>query len=133
MFLDMPAEAERIGKLRDRLEAGVLARIDRVRVNGGKSPRLSNTSNLAFDGTEAQTLVAALDLEGIAVSAGSACHVGSLRPSRVLQAMGLAPEQVEGSIRFSLGRSIREEDIDRVLEILPRLVARLREHAPVTR
>lgn len=133
MFLEMPGEGERMGKLRDRFEAGVLARIEGVRVNAQKGPRLSHTSNLTFEGVEAQTLVAALDLEGIAVSAGSACHVGSLQPSHVLRAMGLSPEHVEGSLRFSLGRFTREEDIDSVLEILPHLVARLRENAPAAR
>ncbi len=133
MFLEMPGEGERMGKLRDRFEAGVLARIEGVRVNAQKGPRLSHTSNLTFEGVEAQTLVAALDLEGIAVSAGSACHVGSLQPSHVLRAMGLSPEHVEGSLRFSLGRFTREEDIDSVLVILPHLVARLRENAPAAR
>lgn len=133
MFLEMPGEGERMGKLRDRFEAGVLARIEGVRVNAQKGPRLSHTSNLTFEGVEAQTLVVALDLEGIAVSAGSACHVGSLQPSHVLRAMGLSPEHVEGSLRFSLGRFTREEDIDSVLAILPHLVARLRENAPAAR
>ncbi|MEE8152170.1 MAG: cysteine desulfurase family protein [candidate division NC10 bacterium] len=133
MFLEMPGEGERMGKLRDRFEEGVLARIEGVRVNAQKGPRLSHTSNLTFEGVEAQTLVAALDLEGIAVSAGSACHVGSLQPSHVLRAMGLSPEHVEGSLRFSLGRFTREEDIDSVLVILPHLVARLRENAPAAR
>ncbi|MCI0483772.1 MAG: cysteine desulfurase [candidate division NC10 bacterium] len=133
MSLEMPHEGERIRRLRDRLEAGVAARIEGVRVNGHESPRLTHTSNLAFDGIEAQTLVAALDLEGIAVSAGSACHVGSVQPSHVLRAMRLKPAQLQGSIRISLGRPTRDADIDRVLEILPPLVARLREHAPAAR
>ncbi len=111
----------------------MLARIENIRVNGVKSQRLPHTSNLTFDGIEAQTLVAALDLEGIAVSAGSACHVGSLEPSHVLRAMGLLKEQVEGSIRCSLGRLTCDADIDHVLEILPHVVARLREVAPVAR
>lgn len=111
----------------------MLSRIEGVRVNGHKSPRLPHTSNLAFDGIEAQTLVAALDLEGVAVSAGSACHVGSVQPSHVLRAMRLEPAQLQGSIRVSLGRPTREADVDRVLEILPTLVARLREHAPAAR
>ncbi|MFQ5882867.1 MAG: cysteine desulfurase family protein [Candidatus Methylomirabilales bacterium] len=133
MFLEMPGEQERLGQLRDRLEATVLERIDGVRVNGRNSPRLVHTSNLSFDGIEAQTLVAALDLEGIAVSAGSACHVGSLQPSHVLRAMGLSREQVEGSIRFSLGRLTCDGDIDRVIEILRQLVERLREKVPVVK
>jgi cysteine desulfurase len=102
-------------------------------MNGANSPRLPHTSNLAFTGIEAQTLVAALDLEGVAVSAGSACHVGSVQPSHVLRAMGLSPAELAGSIRVSLGRPTREADIDRVLDILPSLVARLRAHAPAAR
>jgi cysteine desulfurase len=133
MVLEMHTQGERIRQLRDRLEAGVLSRIDGVRVNGSKSPRLPHTSNLAFTGIEAQTLVAALDLEGIAVSAGSACHVGSVQPSHVLRAMRLSPAELAGSIRVSLGRPTREADIDRVLDILPSLVARLRAHAPAAR
>jgi cysteine desulfurase len=133
MALEMPHEGERIRRLRDRLEAEVLVRIEGIRMNGHRSPRLPHTSNLAFDGIEAQTLVAALDLEGVAVSAGSACHVGSVQPSHVLRAMRLSPAQLGGSIRVSLGRPTREADIDRVLDILPSLVARLREHAPAAR
>jgi cysteine desulfurase len=133
MVLEMHTQGERIRQLRDRLEAGVSARIDGVRMNGANSPRLPHTSNLAFTGIEAQTLVAALDLEGIAVSAGSACHVGSVQPSHVLRAMRLSPAELAGSIRVSLGRPTREADIDRVLDILPSLVARLREHAPAAR
>lgn len=133
MFFEMTSEGERVGKLRDRLEAGIMTRVEGVRVNGQRSPRVSHTSNLTFDGIEAQTLVAGLDLEGIAVSARSACHAGSRDPSHVLRAMGLTPEQVEGSIRCSLGRFTREEKIDRVGEVLAHLVMRLRENAPVTR
>jgi len=129
--LEMPGEEQRLRPLRDRFESAVLERIGGVRVNGQRASRLVHTSNLSFDGVEAQTLVASLDLERIAVSAGSACHVGSLQPSHVLRAMGLGREHVEGSIRFSLGRLTSEKDIDRVLEILPQVVDRLRENAPV--
>lgn len=131
MCLDMSGEKQRLRQLRDRFESGVLERVGGVRVNGQRAPRLVHTSNLSFDGVEAQTLVAALDLERIAVSAGSACHVGSLQPSHVLRAMGLSREHVEGSIRFSLGRLTSDEDIDHVLEILSQVVERLRENAPV--
>ncbi|MFQ5883219.1 MAG: cysteine desulfurase NifS [Candidatus Methylomirabilales bacterium] len=133
MSLEMPGERERIRQLRDRLEVGILTQIEGVRVNGQGSPCLPHATNLTFDGIEAQSLVAALDLEGIAVSGGSACHMGSLEPSHVLQAMGLPREQLEGSIRFSLGRLTRDRDIDRVLEVLPNLVARLRQMTPVAR
>ncbi len=131
MFSEMAAESERLRQLRDRFEADVLQRIEGVRVNGQNAPRLSHTSNLSFNGVEAQTLVAALDMEKIAVSAGSACQVGSLKPSHVLWAMGLSHQQVEGSIRFSLGRLTCDRDIDRVRKVLRHLVERLREKAPV--
>ena len=130
---EMPEESERLRGLRDRLEATILSRIEGVKVNGHPTFRLPHTSNLTFDGVEAQSLVAALDLEGIAVSAGSACNVGDLRPSHVLQGMGLPREQVEGSIRFSLGRLTGEEDIDRIVDLLPAMIARLRQAAPVGR
>ena len=133
MVLEMGAEEQRLRQLRDRFESAVLAHVGGVRVNGQRSPRLVHTSNLSFDGIEGQTLVAALDLEGIAVSGGSACHVGSLQPSHVLRAMGLSREQMEGSIRFSLGRLTSDKDIDRVLQILPHVVDRLRQNAPVAR
>jgi cysteine desulfurase len=133
MVHEMAAEAERLRRLRDRLESNIVARIAGVRVNGGESPRLFQTSNVAFEGVEAQTLVAALDLEGVAVSAGSACQAGSAEPSHVLRAMNITRGPASGSIRFSLGRRTVDGDIDRVLDILPRVVMRLREHAPVPR
>lgn len=129
----MEEEAERLRGLRDRLEAALCSRIEGVKVNGHPTLRLPHTLNLTFEGVEAQSLVAALDLEGIAASAGSACNVGSLRPSHVLQAMGLPREQVEGSIRFSLGRLTTEEDIDTVIGLLPAMIGRLRQAAPVGR
>lgn len=133
IFEEMPEESERLRGLRDRLEAALRSRIEGVTVNGHPTLRLPHTTNLAFEGVEAQSLVAALDLEGVAVSAGSACAVGSLRPSHVLQGMGLPRERVEGSIRFSLGRLTAEEDIDTIVDLLPAMIARLRQAAPVGR
>jgi cysteine desulfurase len=133
IFEEMPEESERLRGLRDRLEAALRSRIEGVTVSGHPTLRLPHTTNLAFEGVEAQSLVAALDLEGVAVSAGSACAVGSLRPSHVLQGMGLPRERVEGSIRFSLGRLTAEEDIDTIVDLLPAMIARLRQAAPVGR
>jgi cysteine desulfurase len=118
--------ATRVGALRDRLEAGILARVPRVAVNGAGAERVPNTSNISFAGVEAESLLIALDLEGIQVSTGSACSSGTLEPSHVLRAMGLPPSRVQASLRFSLGPTNTEEEIDRVLSILPEVVDRIR-------
>jgi cysteine desulfurase len=122
----MAAEAARVGRLRDRLEAGILAAVAGTVVNGGDSLRVPNTTNISFDRVEAESLVIALDLEGIAVSTGSACSSGTLEPSHVLRAMGLSAHRTQNSLRFSLGLFSTEEEVDRVVEILPRLVEKLR-------
>ena len=102
--------------LRDRLEAAILSAVPRTIVNGAGSPRVPNTTNIAFEGVEAESLLIGLDLEGIAVSTGSACSSGTLEPSHVLRAMGLPHGRVQSSIRFSLGASTTDEEIDRVIE-----------------
>ncbi len=112
--------------LRDRLEAGILAEVPGTVVNGGGSPRVGNTSNISFHGVEAESLLIALDLEGIAVSTGSACSSGTLEPSHVLRAMGFSPHRAQNSIRFSLGLGNTRADVDRVVEVLPGIVDRLR-------
>jgi cysteine desulfurase len=122
----MAAEAARVGRLRDRLEAGILAAVPGTVVNGGDSPRVPNTTNISFDRVEAESLVIALDLEGVAVSTGSACSSGTLEPSHVLRAMGLSPHRTQNSLRFSLGLFSTGEEVDRVVELLPRLVEKLR-------
>jgi cysteine desulfurase len=118
--------ARRTGALRDRLEAGILASIPRTAVNGNGAPRVPNTANVAFEGLEAESLLIALDLDGIAVSTGSACSSGTLEPSYVLRAMGLPPGRVQSSIRFSLGTTTTEAEIEHVLQVLPAVVSRLR-------
>jgi len=122
----LESEARRLTEMRDRMEGAIIAAVPGSVVNGGKAPRVPNTSNIAFDGVEAESLLIALDLEGIAVSTGSACSSGTVDPSHVLMAMGLPPERVQGSIRFSLGAGTTGQEIDRLLEVLPQLVARLR-------
>jgi cysteine desulfurase len=119
-------ESARIGALRDRLEAGILAGVPGTAVNGGGALRVPNTTNIAFEKVEAESLLIALDLEGIAVSTGSACSSGTLEPSHVLRAMGLPHGRVQSSIRFSLGWTTTPDDIDRVLMVLPAVVQRLR-------
>jgi len=120
--------AERVGGLRDRMERHILAKIGGARINGSDETgaRLPNISNVSFDRLEGEAAVIALDLENVAVSTGSACASGSLDPSHVLTAMGLRPEVVQGSLRFSLSRLTTESEIDRALEILEAVIERLR-------
>jgi cysteine desulfurase len=122
----MDADAARLSALRDRLENGILASVPNTDVNGAREQRVPNTTNISFDRIEAESLLIALDLEGVAVSTGSACSSGTLEPSHVLKAMNLSNHRAQNSIRFSLGASNTEEQIDRVLGILPRVVAKLR-------
>jgi cysteine desulfurase len=119
-------EAARVGALRDRLEAGILRGVPGTAVNGATDARVPNTSNISFDRVEAESLLIALDLEGIAVSTGSACSSGTLEPSHVLRAMGLPAHRTQNSLRFSLGMFSTEEEVNRVVDILPRLVEKLR-------
>jgi cysteine desulfurase len=119
-------EAKRISALRDRLEEGVLRAVPGTTVNGARSPRVPNTTNISFDRIEAESLLIALDLEGVAVSTGSACSSGTLEPSHVLKAMGFPPHRTQNSIRFSLGAANTEVDVDRVVGILPGIVEKLR-------
>jgi cysteine desulfurase len=93
--------------------------------------RLPNNANLSFDYVEGESMVLNLDLEGICVSTGSACSSASLEPSHVLLAIGLAPEHAHGSLRITLGRWTTEEEVGRVLEVLPRIVAKLRAMSPL--
>jgi cysteine desulfurase len=122
----MTAEAARVGALRDRLEEGILNRVPGTIVNGSREARVPNTTNISFERIEAESLLIALDLEGIAVSTGSACSSGTLEPSHVLRAMGLPTHRTQNSLRFSLGMFSTEEEVDRVVDVLPRLVEKLR-------
>jgi cysteine desulfurase len=122
----MAAEGARLAGLRDRLEDGILRSVAGTALNGARAPRVPNTTNISFDRTEAESLLIALDLEGIAVSTGSACSSGTLEPSHVLKAMGFPPHRTQNSIRFSLGTANTEADIDRVIAVLPGIVDKLR-------
>ena len=122
----LKTETARIASLRDRLEQGVLARVSGTVVNGDVSTRVPNTTNISFDGVEAESLLIALDLEGFAVSTGSACSSGTLEPSHVLRAMGLPAHRTQNSIRFSLGLGNTEAQVDALLERLPAVVSKLR-------
>ena len=122
----MAAEGARVGALRDRLEAGILKSVPGTVVNGAPDLRVPNTTNISFDRVEAESLLIALDLDGIAVSTGSACSSGTLEPSHVLRAMGFPAHRTQNSLRFSLGLFSTEEEVDRMIEVLPRLVEKLR-------
>ena len=121
-----PEEADRIKGLRDRLEEGVLALCPEATVNGHHEDRLPNTANISFPGVRADSLLASLDLLGVAASSGAACSSGTLRHSPVLAAMGVSPEMAAGSVRFSLGRENSEKDVEYLLEILPAILERHR-------
>ncbi|MGE0812152.1 MAG: cysteine desulfurase family protein [Vicinamibacterales bacterium] len=120
-----PAAAPAVAALRDRLEGGILAGVPGTVVNGS-GPRVPNTTNISFDRVESESLLIALDLEGVAVSSGSACSSGTLEPSHVLKAMGLPHARTMNSLRFSLGATNTEAEIDHVVAVLPALVTKLR-------
>ncbi len=126
---EQPEVAARVGALRDAFEREVLASLPGVAVNGAGAPRVPNTSNLRFDGVEGEALLMALDLDGICASSGAACASGTLTPSHVLRAMGLSAPRARGSLRFSLGPSSSEAEVERVLQALRRHVPRVRELA----
>lgn len=121
---------EKLSSLRDRLEAGVLG-LPGTHVNGAGVPRTANTTNITFDQVEGEALVIALDLKGVAVSGGSACHSGSTEPSHVLMAMGLDKTAARASLRFSLLKTATDADVDYVLRVVPEAVERLRAISPV--
>ena len=122
----LESERARVALLRDRLEAGILASVDGTVVNGDPDNRVANTTNISFDRVEAESLLIALDLEGIAISTGSACSSGTLEPSHVLRAMGFSVHRTQNSIRFSLGMGNTAAEVDRVIAALPGVVEKLR-------
>ncbi|MBZ0270365.1 cysteine desulfurase [bacterium] len=121
----LASEGQRLAALRDRLERELKAAFPEVVVNGAGAPRLPNTSNVSFPGRDGESLLIALDLEGIAVSTGAACHAGASDPSHVLLAMGRTREEAGSSLRFSLGSRSQESDIVGVVESLRRICSRL--------
>lgn len=128
---DMDSEYVKIKQLRDKLKKGIIESIPDIKINGHPQDCLPNTLNVSFIGAEGESILLYLDLEGIAVSTGSACSSDSLEPSAVLLATGVGPELAHGSIRFSLGRENTEEDIDYVLEKLPKVIERIRKMSTI--
>jgi cysteine desulfurase len=131
----LPTEGPRLAALRNRLEESVLAAVPGSATNGQREPRVPNTTNISFDSVEAESLLIALDLEGVAVSTGSACSSGTLEPSHVLRAMGLPTPRTQNSIRMSLGAGNTDAEVDYVVGKLPGIVEKLRKltRAPVAR
>lgn len=127
----IPNEITYLTELRDRLYSKIEKNIEFVRMNGHPTKRLCNTLNVGFEFLEGESIILNLDMEGIAVSTGSACTSGTLEPSHVLLAIGLKHEITQGSLRFSLGRGNTKEDIDRVAEVLPPIIKRLRSMSPL--
>ena len=129
-FRAMTEASKRETKLRDHLEKTLLATIPDCEVNGDVKHRLPNTTNIGFKYIEGEAILLSLDQYGICASSGSACTSGSLEPSHVLQAMGLPYTILHGSIRFSLSRYTTDKEIDKVLEVMPGIVQRLRDLSP---
>ncbi|MCE5251129.1 IscS subfamily cysteine desulfurase [bacterium] len=123
---DMSEEAMNLSALRDRLETGIEKTIPDILFNGRDVPRLPGTSNISFPGVDGEALLFSMDLEGIAVSTGSACTTGEVEPSHVLVAMGRAPKVAQSSLRFSMGWGNTDEGVNHILKVLPPVVQRLR-------
>jgi len=128
----LKAEAELQTSLRNRLIKGLLLNIDHSQLNGHPDKRLPNNINITFDYVEGESIVLNLDMEGICASTGSACSSANLEPSHVLLALGLSHERSHGSCRFSLGKWTRVEDINRVIDVMPDIIARLRKMSPLS-
>jgi cysteine desulfurase len=128
---DMRAEAPRVAALRDRMWDGIRARVPDVRLNGHPTERLPGTANICYRNVESESIVLGLDLRGVAVSAGSACTSGSVEPSYVLVAMGVALDWAMGAVRSSLGRGTTAEDVDYVVASVVEVVAKIRRVMPV--
>ncbi len=128
---DFDQNNQRLTGLRDRLFQGIKDKVGNVELNGHLTDRLPNTLNVSFDKIEGRTLIISLNLEGVAASQGSACTIGTMKASHVLTAMGKTPEEIQGSIRFSLGRDNTEEEIDHVISIIPKVIEHAREYGTI--
>jgi cysteine desulfurase len=123
-------DMDRVRQLRDKLENSLLERVSKAMINGDRKNRLPNTTSIAFEYVEGESILLMMDQYGICASSGSACTSGSLEPSHVLRAMGVPFTAAHGSIRFSLGTYNSEEDIETIIEKLPRIIERLRAMSP---
>jgi cysteine desulfurase len=125
-MVEMPEEEERLLALKQLLQKGIEERIDDISINGHPTESLASTLNVSFTGVEGEAILLYLDLEGIAVSTGSACASGSLDPSHVLLATGVDAELAHGSIRFSMGRETNLQEVEYLLDVLPRIIKQIR-------
>lgn len=130
-YTDFDAKIEKMTALRDKLIKGLLENIPYTKLNGHPTMRLANNSNIGVEYVEGESLLLLLDMNGIAGSSGSACTSGSLDPSHVLLAIGVPHERAHGSIRFTLGSQNTEEEIDKVIEVMPAIVQRMRDMSPL--
>ncbi len=130
LAMNVEAEAKYVAMLRDRLEAGIRAKVPKIRINGDLTSRLPNTSSISFEYIEGEAILMLLDQYNICASSGSACTTGSLEPSHVLRSMGLPYTAAHGTIRFSFSRYNTIEEVDFIVEKLPPVVARLRQMSP---
>lgn len=128
---EMETENQRLIKLRDKIIAGILDNIPYTRLNGHKTDRLPGNVNISFEFIEGESILLLLDMNGIYASSGSACTSGSLDPSHVLLAIGLPHEKAHGSLRMTLGLENTEEDVNKLLEVLPNIIKRLRDMSPL--
>ena len=124
--VELKSRIERYGALRDQLWQGIRAKISGVRRNGCESSVLCNTLNVEFEETAGDILLQSLDIEGVAVSAGAACHSGSISPSHVLSAMGRTPVQARGVLRLSVGLGVTTQQVDKAVAILSALTEKVR-------
>lgn len=129
--IEMDENNKRISALRDKLEQGILSKLDKVRVNGAPDKRVYNISNLSFTNIEGESILLRLDMHGIQVSTGSACSTGSLEPSYVITSLDVDPEIAHSSIRFSLGRETTEADIDNTIDAVVETITFLRKISPI--
>ena len=128
---EMGEEAKRLAGYRDQLIRGILEEIPRSFLNGHPTDRLPNNAHLRFDGIEGESLLLTLNAKGISAATGSACSSKTLEPSHTLLSLGLSHEQAHGSLELTCGRFSKQEDVDAVLDVLPGVVARLREMSPL--
>jgi len=125
-FAALKEESVRVKALRDRFEEGLLENVSSLQINGDRTRRLPNTSNVAIEGVDSEGMLMLLDQRGICCSAGSACTAGSLEPSHVLKAMGFSNDHARGSLRFSFSRFNSQPEVERALQIIPNAVEKLR-------
>ena len=126
----IPQRVENVTKLRNKLIDGILE-IPHTRLNGDREKRLCGNCNISIEGIEGESILLMLDMYGICASSGSACTSGSLDPSHVMLSLGLSHEIAHGSVRFSISDETTEQDIDYILEVMPKIVNRLREMSPL--